>query len=605
VSWTRAAETTIVNAVALRPLLACGPWAALLLLAALLNLHDIASLDYWWHLRVGELIAATGAVPTHDSMSYTVPGARWIDIHWLFQLGLHALYSSGGHAAVVVAQLALVCLWLAALAPIAYRRERSWLSAGALALMLLAAAGRLQPRPEIPSFVLLAWILHLLDRFERTPDRLVYAIAALQLLWVNVHGLFAVGIALCAIHLVAELLRGLGRSGEGLRMDRVRRLAALTLLAALISLANPNGLDGALYPLQQLDMVGSAERRGAFGMLIDELQPTFGSADRLTLGCFLALASLSLGSMLMNWRRVRESDILLWVAFFYLGLGANRNAALFAIVAATILVRNANEAIDARPRWARLAANAAPLALSLALLLAVDVAIARQLARRGLYSGPGIDAAEGLNPIGAAEWIARTRPPAPIGHNMGDGGYLIWRVWPDYAVMSDGRLEVFGPALLPSLQLSDPERFAALDAQHGFGVVLLNHRRHELSPLVAALRASAGWRLGYADDVSVVFVRGDSDATRWPELDLDAPGAFAPLDAVPEAQARDRVAARTQLLVDLGRPDLATPTWEAALARFPDLPNGEAILAELRALAAQAAPPRRARDADALATPAR
>jgi hypothetical protein len=188
---------------------------------------------------------------------------------------------------------------------------------------------------------------------------------------------------------------------------------------------------------------------------------------------------------------------------------------------------------------------------------------------------------------------------------MGDGGYLIWRVWPDYAVMSDGRLEVFGPALLPSLQLSDPERFAALDAQHGFGVVLLNHRRHELSPLVAALRASAGWRLGYADDVSVVFVRGDSDATRWPELDLDAPGAFAPLDAVPEAQARDRVAARTQLLVDLGRPDLATPTWEAALARFPDLPNGEAILAELRALAAQAAPPRRARDADALATPAR
>jgi hypothetical protein len=46
-------------------------------------------------------------------------------------------------------------------------------------------------------------------------------------------------------------------------------------------------------------------------------------------------------------------------------------------------------------------------------------------------------------------------------------------------------------------------------------------------------------------------------------------------------------------------------TWEAALARFPDLPDGQAILSELRALAAQASPPQGAREADALATPPR
>ncbi len=594
-----------MSAASLRPILVGGLWAALFALAAALNLHDIGSLDYWWHLRAGQLISETGAVPSHDPLTYTVPGARWIDIHWLFQLGLHALHASGGHAAVVVAQLGLVCLWLVALAPIAYRRERTWLSVGALALMLLVAAGRLQPRPEIPSFVLLAWILSLLDRFDRTPDRLVYAIVPLQLLWVNVHGLFAVGIALCAIHLVAELLRSLGRSGGGLRIDRVRRLAGVTLLAVLISLANPNGLDGALYPLQQLDMVGSAERRGAFGMLIDELQPTLGSAGPLELGLFLALASLSLGSLVMNWRRVREADILLWVAFFYLALGANRNTALFAIVAATILVRNANEVIDARPRWMRLDASATPLAVVLGLLVATEVAIVRQFALRGRYSTPRIGVAEGLNPIGAADWIARTRPPAPIGHSMGDGGYLIWRLWPEYAVMSDGRLEVFGPDLLPGLQLSDPERFADLDAQYRFGAVLLNHRRLALGELVAALQTSGAWRLSYADDVSVAFVRGDSDAMRWPELDLDAPGAFAPLDTVAQWQARDRLMARAQLLLDLGRPDLATRTWEAALARFPDLSEGQAILAELRARAAQKPPPQRMREADALATPPR
>ncbi len=137
-------------------LLVYGPWVALLVLAAALTLQDIRSLDYWWHLRAGQLIAETGAVPHHDPFTYTVPGARWIDIHWLHQLALHALFSSGGHVAVVLSQLVLVALWLAALAPIGYRRERAWLSVVALTLMLLVAASRIQARPELPSFVLLA-----------------------------------------------------------------------------------------------------------------------------------------------------------------------------------------------------------------------------------------------------------------------------------------------------------------------------------------------------------------------------------------------------------------------------------------------------------------
>jgi len=594
-----------VTSDARRRVLVCGLWVALLALAVALAVHDLRSLDYWWHLRTGRLIAETGAVPRVDPFSYTVPGARWIDIHWLYQLCLYFLHASGGHAAVVVAQLGLVCLMLAALAPIGWRRERPWLGVLALALVLLLVAPRLRARPELPSFALLAWILFLLDRFERTPDRWVYAIVPLQLVWVNVHGLFAVGIAVCAIHLIAELLRALGRGAAGVRPDRVRRLAAVTLLATLVSVVNPNGLEGALYPLQQLDMVSSAERRGAFGMLIEELRPTLGSADPLTLGLFAGLAALSLAAMATNWKRVREVDILLWVAFGYLALGANRNTALFAIVAAPILVRNANEAIDARPGWTRLASGTAAVTVALALLVAVDAAVVRYLARLGRLGWPSIGIAEGLNPIGAAEWIARTRAPAPIAHDMADGGYLIWRLWPDYSVMSDGRLEVFGPELLPRLQPTDPERFAELDARYRFGSVLLNHRRLPLGPLLRALHASVDWRLAYVDDVSAVFVRGDSDAARWPALDLGAPGVFAPLDGVAQGQALARLQARVQLLLDLGRPDLAVRSFEAALATRPDLPGGQEILAELRAAAAGAALPAELPAGNPLAAPPR
>ncbi len=587
---------------ATRWLLRGAPWCALGLLAAAFSIRDIASLDYWWHLRAGELIVATGAIPRSDPFTFTVPGARWIDIHWLHQLGLHALYALGGHAAVVLGQFALVLVWLAALGVIGARRDRSWVSAGALSLMLLVAASRLQARPEVPSFALLAGVLLCLDRFERTGDRSVYAIVALQLVWVNLHGLFAVGIAVCAMHLAGEILRPIGRPGEAWRKPRLRRLAAVTALAALASLANPNGLDGALYPLPQLDMVGSAERRGSFGMLVDELRPAFGWLRPLSLGLFLGLAALSLGAILANRRRAREADLLSWVAFFYLAVGANRNTALFAVVAAPILVRNLNQVLDARPLPLRFHVAASAIATALALAFAFDAVSGGR--RLGRYGTPGLGVTQDLNPIGAAEWIAAAHPPAPIAHSMADGGYLIWRLWPAYQVMSDGRLEVFGPELLPRLQLSDVEGFASLDARYRFGSVLLNHRRADVGQLASWLHLSREWRLVYLDDVSLVFVR---DAAGWPAVDLDAPDLFASVEGVMEILARDRLAARTRLLRNLGRPDLAARAWEELLARFPDTPRGRRALRQLRAEASARAAPERAGDAvapaDGLAPP--
>ena len=74
--------------------------AALLTLAALLGFQKIRDFDYWWHARTGQLIADTGSVPHQDVFTYSVPGNRWIDVHWLFQLGLHGLRAMGGHEAV-------------------------------------------------------------------------------------------------------------------------------------------------------------------------------------------------------------------------------------------------------------------------------------------------------------------------------------------------------------------------------------------------------------------------------------------------------------------------------------------------------------------------
>ena len=574
-------------------------WLSLLAFAASLSLQDIQSFDYWWHLRTGQLIAETGAVPRADPYTFTVPGARWIDIHWLHQLGLYGLHALGGHAAVVVGKLALVFALLALVAPIGARGGRPLVSVIALAWMLMVACDRFMPRPELTSFVLLAAVLALLDRFERRSDAWVYGIVGVQLLWVNVHGLFALGVALCAMSLVGEVLRPLGTRGGGLRVDRVRRLAAVTALAAVASLVNPNGLDGALYPLEQLGMIGPPESRGSFGAFNAELVPPLDPRSSLTplaLGLFLGLALASLAALAAHFRRAVTSDPLAWFAFLYLALSADRNRALFAIVAAPILVRNLNGWLDARARVGEsaparrvLRGQTAGAALVSLLLLGLGVDVVRNhfFERLGFGREAGLGVHALYYPEGAAEWIASRRPPGPICHHMADGGYLIWRLHPDYRVMTDGRLEVFGAKRFREVALGSLESFRDVDRAFRCGVVLLHYTLPESTlqsqALLWSLHLNTNWRLAFVDDVAAVFVRIGAGEPPYAELDLDAPDLFPPLDAAASREDRTRRLARTGFYTAMHRPEPALEIWAEATERYPDLAQDRRFHARLLA----------------------
>ena len=57
-----------------------------ILIAGALALLKSTDPDYWWHLRTGQLIAQTHAVPTVDSYSFTANGKAWLAHEWLSEL---------------------------------------------------------------------------------------------------------------------------------------------------------------------------------------------------------------------------------------------------------------------------------------------------------------------------------------------------------------------------------------------------------------------------------------------------------------------------------------------------------------------------------------
>jgi tetratricopeptide (TPR) repeat protein len=552
--------------------------------ATSLGLQKIRTFDYWWHLRTGALIAETGAVPRVDPYTYTVEGSRWIDIHWLHQLALHGLYELGGHEGVVIAKALLVLALVTLLATIGWRRERPVVTVFALGLMLASAGDRFMPRPELPSFVLLAAVLALLDRHGRRGDAWVFGVVPLQVLWVNVHGLFALGLAVCAIYLVAEVLRPLILPGESQRREAIIRVAAVTGLSLAASLLNPNGLEGLLYPVEQLGMIGPPDERGFFGSVIAELIPPLGGIRDASVPLLVltgALGLLSATAMVANWRHVHAADPLLWVAFAYLALSANRNVALFGIVAAPLLVRNLNEVLDRHPPRRALLVGASLLVGGSLVGATFDVASNRYFKRLGALRETGLSSFDAFYPVGALDWIAQVRPAGPIFHHMADGGYVLWRLFPDYRGMIDGRLEVFGPERFVELSAQAPERFRELDDQYAFGVALIHFSLVESSGLLWWLHVNPNWGLGYVDDAAAVYFRRDRNEAWLRSRNVDAPDLFPPFSERAGPTDLVRRMGRTNFYMAMRRPKQALEIWEETLDRYQDLAQGAIVRATL------------------------
>jgi len=255
-------------------------------------------------------------------------------------------------------------------------------------------------------------------------------------------------------------------------------------------------------------------------------------------------------------------DLLVLASFGYLALGAQRNAALLAIAAAPIAVLNVGAFLDRRslPAWVEPVGSAVALWVIAASILASVEGEPWRLA----------PLETGRFPVAAVDWIEREAPPGPIFHAMGDGGYLISRLYPDYPVMVDGRLEVFGPqrfAKLRTAAVGRPEGFLRLDQEYDFGVALIHYRFFPGMHLLAWLHRSPEWRLVAIDEVAAVYARSREGAAPWPEAD---PAVLA-IPVQRRRSARDLQSALTRVLVlwALDQPQPAVGVAREICERYP------------------------------------
>src|SRR5262245_2576976 len=72
-------------------------------------------IDFWWHLRTGQLIAESGAGPPVDASSFPSAGRPWVAHEWLCELGVFHVYRLGGFRAAILLSGIIVTLAYAVL----------------------------------------------------------------------------------------------------------------------------------------------------------------------------------------------------------------------------------------------------------------------------------------------------------------------------------------------------------------------------------------------------------------------------------------------------------------------------------------------------------
>ncbi|MBC7227932.1 MAG: hypothetical protein H5T61_11990 [Thermoflexales bacterium] len=502
-------------------------WSAVVLagLAFIISLIPLPPNDFWWHLKIGEIIFATRAIPTTNMFAWTLPpDAPFTYGAWLGELLLYLVYRAGGLPLVTFARnlLVLLAFWL--VGRTARERSSSWrLTAPALALAGGMSLNNLIIRPQIWAFPLFALYLWLLNRYVaacssarseaecRIHARWLLPLPLLMALWVNVHGSFVLGLVLMGIFAVGEAVRTAWAQGGGgaeghpdtLSWRGVGALFGVGALTALATLANPRGVGIAAYVVDLLTDRPSQ----ALGMEWQSPTPSGIANVVFYVSILVLLVTLSLSR-----RRPRPTDLLLMVGFLWLAWSGMRYVVWYGMAVMPIL---AEDWAALWPRLAALPARRHPLNLLLLLLLAVPVVLAQpwwverlplpETYWKQVWRDRSVGPLVGREtPIAAVEYL-RAHPGGRLFHEMGYGSYLIWAL-PQQGVFVDPRVELYPyDQWLDYLRIGRGVRYNELLEQYGADRLMVD--RELQGELIRALEDDPRWEREYADERTEIWRR--------------------------------------------------------------------------------------------------
>jgi len=458
--------------------------------------------DLWWHLRAGQWMVDTGHVPRLDPFSFTRAGHVWVAHEWLSEVVFYELWKDGGAVALIVFSAIITTAGFILL----YLRcpgTRYW-AAATTALGAWVAAPSWGARPQMFTFTLASLFLWLLERSVVRP-RLLFWIPPLFLLWVNLHGGFALGPALLIAYGIGVILEtAFGNTPWQEARPILLRVFLLVVACWLLVPLNPSGAQLYRYPFDTL-------RSPGMRLFIGEWRsPDFHQAlYRPLLLLWLLLLTALASSRSRPKTKIRVLAPLLLTGFA--ALDAARHVPIFVLLAIPVIAAALPVARSFAARVSKGARRGAlkrsPIRPAFNITVTVLMAVFALAEWVILARNQKVKEAQ-LFPRPAVAVLQSGEYPRDLFVYYDWGGYAIFKLYPEYRVFVDGRADLYGDELLSQAMNT------VLDLRSGWRDVLDRWKIDTLlvppsCAVAQALLLDPHWQAEFEDSKAIIlFKRG-------------------------------------------------------------------------------------------------
>lgn len=412
-------------------------------------------IDIFWHIAAGKWIVENGRLPSTDIFAYTDPSRAWSSFQWLYEVITYELDSHIGFWAVRGLHTALFLgtfvAWFLFLRR--YLPQKSLVIAFVMLLVALSL-DRLRVRPEAFNFFFLAILLPFIfggaSRERGLPKWWEFVVVGLvAAIWANVHAGGAVFLPVAFVAVFAGRLLGWfvgGRTPE--LWHRMTYSFWLGLTSGLVMLPMPSFLRGVwtAHAMMEVSAPLIPEWAPPTAYLLSELTGPI-TPSHFICGTvpYVVLLLAGFGLIHLTLQLVRRQkptgDVGLMVLAFVMTFIATRSARfgyldLVALTALFGYYRNEITPFLSKRSF---------IVVSLLVALFLGWAAYNQsvtIERRGLAAAikdMKHDNQPGIYPDEAVKAMVRMGLTGRVFHLSAWGGHLLYHLFPDCKVFSDGR----------------------------------------------------------------------------------------------------------------------------------------------------------------------
>ena len=482
----------------------------------------IEDYDIWYHLRTGEYIIKYWSIPHKDLFSHTAQGHPWITHEWLSQVIFHLFYHNLGLLSLIFLKASIVTLIFYLLFKIVYKFNQNLIQSVTLTfLAALVSVGSFSERPQLFSYLFFILLLYLLSIYPvrnlRNPGKssisngvnknYLFILPFLTALWANCHASFFLVFVVLLVFIFAEYIKSYLKAEATFRG---RLLIVILFLTILFSLINPNTYKLLFYPF------GTIFNPMHTKYILEWQSPNFHLLQTKIFEFMLLLTILCFALS----KEIDLTDLLLFLIFTHLALDSVRHLPLFALVATPILGKHISNLIslfseilekftarsllifNLRQKIKRVDKGVSlniPL-LNWLILLFLIVFLSYNLPHSSKFTSC-VKVSE--FPLGAAEFIKENNLKGNMFNEYDWGGFLIFKLYPDYRVFIDGRMDIYADKVfLDYLKIGRLETgWEKICRKYKIKFFLLKRD----SPFAQALREREDFKVIYQDKLSVII----------------------------------------------------------------------------------------------------